>query len=139
MLCTNPGIRYQLLFPSHQCCNPVIEGHQTCQAQFALNEAMVPVTEYLCVLHVFCHAFLEDLLHNLARHRDEADQLVVYWISSLSCFKNEDCFPLFPVTGNCSFSNMKVVEELYLASSLRTLRCPRSQGAEHIQVSYSQA
>ena len=28
----------------HQCSNPIIEGHQICQAQFALTEAMLAVT-----------------------------------------------------------------------------------------------
>lgn len=65
-------------FLTHQHCNSVIEGHQTCQSQFALNEAMLPVTEHLCILDVFCWGFQEDLIHNLARHGSEADQLVVY-------------------------------------------------------------
>ena len=35
----------------HQCCNPAVEGHQICQAQFALSEAMLVVTSYLLIFH----------------------------------------------------------------------------------------
>lgn len=47
-----------------QCCNPV-EGHQICQAEFALSGVMV-VTSHLFVFHVPQHSFQEDLLQDLA-------------------------------------------------------------------------
>ena len=36
----------------HQRCNPIVEGHQICQAQFALSEAMLAVTNHLLIFHV---------------------------------------------------------------------------------------
>ncbi|NXV23071.1 ATS6 metalloproteinase, partial [Cepphus grylle] len=57
----------------HQHCNPVVEGHQICQAQFAVSEAMLAVTSHLLIVHVPQHSFLKDLLHELARHRGETD------------------------------------------------------------------
>ena len=36
----------------HQCSNPVVEGCQICQAQFACSEAMLAVTSHLLILHV---------------------------------------------------------------------------------------
>ena len=35
-----------------QCSNPIIEGHKICQAQFALSEAMLAVTNHLFIFHV---------------------------------------------------------------------------------------
>ena len=55
----------------HQCSNPIIEDHQICQAQFALSEAMLAVTNHLLVFHV--HSFQEEKPHDLARHRGETD------------------------------------------------------------------
>ena len=36
----------------HQCCNPIVEGHQICQAPFALSEALLAVTSHLLIFHV---------------------------------------------------------------------------------------
>ena len=33
-------------------CNPSVEGHQICQAQFARSEAMLAVTNQLLLFHV---------------------------------------------------------------------------------------
>ena len=58
----------------HQRCNSVAEGHQICQARFALSEPMLAVTNHL-IFHVASHSFQEDLLHDLAGHRGETDCL----------------------------------------------------------------
>jgi len=34
----------------HQHCNPVVEGHQICQVQFALSKAMLAVIMFLSIV-----------------------------------------------------------------------------------------
>ena len=57
----------------HQCCNPIVDSYQICQAQFALSEAMLVLTNRPPLFHVPYDSFQEDLLNDLARHRGETD------------------------------------------------------------------
>ena len=36
----------------HHHCKPVLEGHQTCQAQFALSEATLAVNNHLLIFNM---------------------------------------------------------------------------------------
>ena len=36
----------------HQCSNPIVVGHQICQAWFALSEAVLAVTSHHLILRV---------------------------------------------------------------------------------------
>ena len=112
----------------HQCCNPLVELHQFCQAQFALSEAMLAVTNVLLVFHVPQHSFQEDPLHDLARHRGETDWPVVPWVFFFSLFKNGGYISPFQSAGtspDChDFSNtMDSGLATSSASSLRICRC----------------
>ena len=81
-------------------CNPSVEGHHIFQAQFALSEAMLAVINQLLIFHVLSHSFQEDLLHDLARHRDETDWPVVPQVLLFTLVYNGDYVFPFPVTGN---------------------------------------
>lgn len=39
-------------FLAHHCWNPILEGHQYCQAWVALSAVMVAVTNHLIIFHV---------------------------------------------------------------------------------------
>lgn len=41
-------------FLIHHCSNFIIEGYQICQTQFAFNEAVLAVTNYLIIKVVYC-------------------------------------------------------------------------------------
>lgn len=49
---------------THQHYNPVVEGHQIGQAELALSEAMLTLTNYLLIFHVTYCSFYEYLLHD---------------------------------------------------------------------------
>jgi len=83
----------------HQRCNPIIEGYQVGQAQFALGEATTAVPSNLLVIHVPSHGFKQDLLHYLARHRGETDWPVVPRVFLFPILKKGVILPLLQSVG----------------------------------------
>ena len=83
------------------------------------------ITYHLPIFHAPQHSFQEDLLHDLALHRGEAEKLIVSWVIlstvlvTLTFFQSPGISPDYH-----DFSNIiKNVLMLILANSLRTLRC----------------
>lgn len=92
----------------HHRCNSSVKGHQIGQAQFTLSEAMLAVSNHRLVFHVPWHSFLEDLLHDLARHLGESSWPVFPGFSFFPFLKVGILCPLFQSLGtslaclNCS-------------------------------------
>jgi len=97
MPCITPGSCPSFV---HQCCNPIIEGYQVGQAQFALGEAMLAIPNHLLVIHAPYHCFQEDLLHDFARHRGEDDWPVVPGVFLFPLFKNGGDVAPSPASGD---------------------------------------
>jgi len=72
----------------HQCHRSITEGCQIVQAQSALDETMLAVSDLLLVPHVVWHIFQEDLLQDLPRHRAEVQWTVVPQVFLSPFFKN---------------------------------------------------
>lgn len=71
------------------------EGHQIIQAQFALGEAILAVSNSLYVFRMFQLIFQEDLFCDLSRHGQEADWSVPTVALLLTFFKSRHDVSLF--------------------------------------------
>lgn len=83
-----------------QHCNPILEGHQIYQAQFTLSEAMLTVSNHHLFFHVPQHSVLEDLLHDLAKHKGKMRLACVPWVFLFFFFKSGNFVSPFSRTGN---------------------------------------
>jgi len=125
----------------HQRSNPISEGHRVYQAQFALREATLAVTNHLSVFHVPQRSFQEDLLQDLARHTLSPEHCS--WSvprtalrSALRCCSGAGSPQAFPVsreelskTRRCESGNPALTELPSSASSKPA--APTPPGSEH--------
>ena len=95
---------------THQCCNPVVEGHQICQARFACSEAMLAVTNHFFVSK--CLGIVSRRISSMILLGTEGRLTALYFPGSsfLPFLKMGVMFPLFQSVGtslDCNdFSNM---------------------------------
>ncbi|KAJ7427695.1 hypothetical protein WISP_04707 [Willisornis vidua] len=70
----------------HQAGHLIIKGYQVGQTGPALPKSMLAGSEPFPILKMLCDRTQDDLLHNPARHRGQADRPVVTWINLTALF-----------------------------------------------------